>query len=158
MPVPTAAAAAVRDKLQNLLDHLPWDCDLGHLEHDVAAVAHHLGADLDQLVLQGRQRPVLDRLRRRQRVQEVAEVVNQRMKLQTHRVGGERSARQSRPLDRALAFLDPLLSRPALVIERNNPLGRAARVRHDEADARIRSPGCHSTLAITRRGLVQVAA
>ena len=44
MPVPTAAAAAVRDKLQNLLDHLPWDCDLGHLEHDVAAVAHHLGA------------------------------------------------------------------------------------------------------------------
>src|SRR6516164_1279494 len=57
MPVPTAAAAAVRDKLQNLLDHLPWDCDLGHLEHDVAAVAHHLRANLDQLVLQGRQRP-----------------------------------------------------------------------------------------------------
>jgi hypothetical protein len=42
-----------RDNSQNLLDHLPWDCDLGHLEHDVAAVAHHLGADLDQLLLEG---------------------------------------------------------------------------------------------------------
>ena len=37
------------------------------------------------------------------------------MKLEPHRIGGERSARQSRPLDRALAFLDPLLARPALV-------------------------------------------
>jgi len=30
-----------------------------------------------------------------------------------------------------------LFARPALVIERNDPLGRAAHVRHDEADARI---------------------
>jgi hypothetical protein len=58
-------------------------------------------ADLDQLVLQGRQRPVLDRLRRRQRAQEIAEVVGERMKLESYRVGGERSARQSRPLELA---------------------------------------------------------
>ena len=51
----------------NLLEHLPWDGDLGHLEGDVAAVADDLGADLDQLLLQARQRPVLDRLGRRQR-------------------------------------------------------------------------------------------
>src|SRR5262245_7192158 len=36
----------------------------------------------------------------------------ERMKLEPHRVGGERSARQSRPLDRAFALLDPLLARP----------------------------------------------
>ena len=59
------------------------------------------------------------------------------MKLKPHRVCGKRPARQPRPLDRAFAFLDPLLARPALVIERNDPLGRAAHVRHDEADARI---------------------
>src|SRR6516165_2606212 len=59
------------------------------------------------------------------------------MKLEPHRVGGERSARQPRPLDRALALLDPLLACPALVVEDNNALGRAAQVRHDEADARI---------------------
>jgi hypothetical protein len=35
---------------------LPCDGDLGHLEDNIAAVAHHLRADLDQLVLQGRQR------------------------------------------------------------------------------------------------------
>src|SRR6516165_2008812 len=53
-----------RDEPQNLLEHLPCDGDLGHLEDNIAAVAHHLRADLDQLVLQTRQRPVLDRLRR----------------------------------------------------------------------------------------------
>src|SRR6516165_3026527 len=29
-----------RDEPQNLLEHLPWDGDLGHLEGDIAAVAH----------------------------------------------------------------------------------------------------------------------
>src|SRR5450830_2135642 len=47
------------DQPQNLLEHLPWDSDLGHLEDDVTAVAHDLRADLDQLLLQARQRPVL---------------------------------------------------------------------------------------------------
>jgi len=75
------AAAVVRDEPQNLLKHLPCDGDLGHLEDNIAAVAHHLRAVLDQLVLQGRQRPVLDRLRRRQRAQEIAEVVGEGMKL-----------------------------------------------------------------------------
>src|SRR6266446_7859133 len=84
--------------------------------YNIAAVAHHLRADLDQLFLQTRQRPILDRLRRRQRTQEIAEVVGERMKLEPHRIGGERSARQSRPLDRAFALLDLLLARPALVV------------------------------------------
>ena len=91
-----------RDEPQNLLEHLPCDGDLGHLEDNIAAVAHDFRTDLDQLVLQTRQRPVVDRLRRRQRAQEIAEVVGERMKLEPHRIGGERSARQSRPLDRAL--------------------------------------------------------
>src|SRR5262249_40551962 len=50
----------------------------------IAAVAHHLRADLDQLVLQTRQRPILDRLGRRQRPQEIAEIVGERMKLEPH--------------------------------------------------------------------------
>src|SRR5258705_12355515 len=130
-----------RDQPQNLLEHLPRDGDLGHLEDDIAAVADDLRADLDQLFLQTRQRPVHDRLRRRQRAQEIAEVVGERMKLEPYRVGGERSARQSRPLDRAFALLDPLFARPALVVESNDALGRAAHVRHDEADAGIKFSG-----------------
>ena len=41
------------------LEHLPWDGDLGHLEGDIAAVADDLCADLDQLLFEARQRPVL---------------------------------------------------------------------------------------------------
>src|SRR3977135_404343 len=78
-----------RDEPQNLLEHLPWDGDLGHLEGDIAAVADDLGADLDQLLLQACQRPFLNGLRRRQRAQEVAEIVGECMKLEPHRVGGE---------------------------------------------------------------------
>src|SRR5262249_5122768 len=63
------------------------------------------------------------------------------MKLEPYRVGGERSARQSRPLDCAFALLDPLLARPTLVVESNDALGRAAHVRHDEADAGIKFSG-----------------
>ena len=37
--------------------------DLGQPERDVAAMAHHLGADLDQLLVQAGQRPRLRRLR-----------------------------------------------------------------------------------------------
>jgi 2-phospho-L-lactate transferase/gluconeogenesis factor (CofD/UPF0052 family) len=50
--------------------------------NDVAAVAHHLRADLDQLLLQARQRPILDRFRRCQSAQETAEIVGERMKLE----------------------------------------------------------------------------
>src|SRR5262249_28219295 len=45
------------------------------------------------------------------------------------------------PFDRALPFLDPLLARAALVVERDHALGRAAHVRHDEADAGIKFSG-----------------
>jgi hypothetical protein len=34
MPVQAAAAAGVGNEPQNLLEHVPWDGDLGHLELD----------------------------------------------------------------------------------------------------------------------------
>jgi hypothetical protein len=60
------------------------------------------------------------------------------MKLKTYGVGGKRTACQPRPLDRALAFLDPLLARPALVVEGDDSLGRSRQIGDDEADARIK--------------------
>jgi putative transposase len=75
-------------------------------------VADDLRADLDQLFLEARQRPVFDRLRRRQRAQEVAEIVRQRMKLKPDGVGGEGAAGKPRPFDCALALLDPSLLPP----------------------------------------------
>ena len=56
-------------------------------------------------------------------------------------VGRERPARQPCPLDRALAFLDPLFARPALIVEGDDPVGRARQVGDDETDARIKLAG-----------------
>ena len=75
------AAAVVRRSGSRSLGTFAGDSDLGHLECDVTAVADDLCADLDQLLLKARQRPVLIRLRRRQRAQEVAEIVGERMEL-----------------------------------------------------------------------------
>ena len=115
-----------------------WNGDLGHLEGDIAAVADDLRADLDQLLLQARQRPIFDRLRRRQRAQEVAEIVGERVKLKANGVGGERTAGKPRPSNRALALFDPLFAGAAFVVERDDILGRPRHVGDDEADARIK--------------------
>ena len=61
------AAAAAPQSAANLLEHLPWNGDLGHLKGDIAAVADDRCADLDQFLLQARQRPVFYRLGGRQR-------------------------------------------------------------------------------------------
>jgi hypothetical protein len=37
---------------QDFLEHSPWHGDLGQLERDIAAMAHHVGADLDELLAQ----------------------------------------------------------------------------------------------------------
>src|SRR6516164_9027531 len=63
------------------------------------------------------------------------------MKLVANGVGRERPARQPRPLDRALAFLDPLLASAALVVEGDDPLRRSCHVGDDEADTRIKLSG-----------------
>jgi hypothetical protein len=101
-------------------------------------MTNDLRADLDQLFAQRRHRPILDRFRRRQRAQEVAEIVVQRVKLETNRVGGEGTAGKSRPFDRSLALLDPLFARAALVVEGNDILCRSRHVGDDESEAGIK--------------------
>jgi hypothetical protein len=46
------------DQPQDLVEHLPGNSDFGHLEGDAAAMADDLGTDIDQLLLQARQRPI----------------------------------------------------------------------------------------------------
>jgi hypothetical protein len=74
------------------VEYLRGNGDLGHLEGDLAAVAHDFRADLDQLLLQARQRPILDRLGRRQSTKEITEIVGERMKLEPHGISRERPA------------------------------------------------------------------
>ena len=67
--------AAAADQPQDVGKQISRDSDLGHLERDIAPMADDFRADFDELLFQGRHRPVLDRLRRRQCSQEVAEII-----------------------------------------------------------------------------------
>jgi len=119
----------------------PRHRDLGQLERDVAAVADHLGADLDQLGPQRRQRLPRDLVGQRQGAQQVGQVVRERVQLQPHGVGGEAVTREPRPGDRVLAFLDLLLRRAALIIERHHRVGGARHIGDNAADPRIEFAG-----------------
>jgi hypothetical protein len=74
------------DPAQDLREQRPRRRHLCELEHHVAAVTDDPGANLDQLLAQCRERPMLDPLRQGQCAQEVGEVVGQRVKLEPHRV------------------------------------------------------------------------
>jgi hypothetical protein len=91
-PVMDQAVAAVRRSAAKCCEELSRDSDFSHLEGDIAAVAGDLHADLDQLLPQAGQRPVLDRFGCCEGAQEVAEIVGESMKLKSDSVGRERSA------------------------------------------------------------------
>ena len=113
----------LRDEPEEVDEQVSGNGDLGHLEGDVTAMTCDLRADLDEFLLESRHRPVLDRVRRRQRAQEISKIAGQRMKLKSNSVGGERRTIQARPFDRTLALLEPLLKSPALVVEGEDVLG-----------------------------------
>jgi len=156
LPVmPARAAPGAGRSATGFPEQLPPHGDLGHLEGHVAAVTDDLGADLDQLLPQAGQRPRLRGLRHRQRPHEVAQVVGKSMKLKADGIPGEGATRQAGPFDRALALLDVLLASGQVVVEGDDARspGRARLVTMKPTRGQS-SPGCHSTLATTRRGLL----
>ena len=87
------------------------------------------------------QRPVLHRLRQGQRPREVAEVVSQGVKLKPDLVVAEFLARQARPPDGILAFLDMLFRCAPLVVKGHHAFGGSGQVGDDEADPGNQFPG-----------------
>jgi hypothetical protein len=81
-----------RDGGQDFLEQTARYHDLGHLERDGPAVAHDLGADLDQPIAQRRHRSVVHLDRQGQCAEKVGEIVGQRVQLQPDGVGGEAAA------------------------------------------------------------------
>jgi len=63
-----------RDQPQDIREQAARDGNLSHLEGNVAAVADDLCANLDQLLPQAGERPILDRLRRCERAKEVPKI------------------------------------------------------------------------------------
>jgi hypothetical protein len=123
---PHAGAGGARSRA--ISNRMSWNICRGTAtsaicENHIPAMADDLCADPDQLLAQTGQRPWLRRLR--QRPHEIAKVVRQGMKLQANRIGGEGTARQRGPLDRARALFDALLAGAAVVVEGDDPLGRS---------------------------------
>lgn len=112
-----------------------------------------LGPDLDQLLPDRGQRPVLYFLGQRQGTHEVGEVVRRSVKLEPNRVILELSARQPGPLDSVFALLDPLLSRVPVIVEDDDPFGGRLRLVTMKPTRGYSSPECHLTFATTRRFL-----
>ena len=77
---------------QNSPEQVAGHGDFGHLESDVAAVAHDRRADLHQLLPQHRQRPLLHFLRQSQCPHEVGEIIAQDMELKPNGVAVELAA------------------------------------------------------------------
>jgi hypothetical protein len=95
-----------RDPTENLGEQRSRHRHFGQLERDVAAVADDSRTDLDQLLAQGGERPLLDLLRQRWRAQEVGEIVSERVQLEAYSVC--RKAWQDSRVQRS-AFLPTLI-------------------------------------------------
>ena len=80
------------DQPQEVVEHLSRHCDLRHLEHDVAAVADHLGGDLDPASPANSSGTTALLPRASPGSHEVADVVSQCMELKANRVGSEGTA------------------------------------------------------------------
>ncbi len=78
---------------------------------------------------------MLDLLRQRQRAQEVAENLGKRVELHANHIAAKAVAGLTRPVDRVLAFLDPLLGCTPSIVELRHPRSRSRQVGDDEADA-----------------------
>ena len=95
----------------------------------------YLGPDLDELLTQRPQRPLLHRLGQCQTPQEIAEVVGQGEQLKADLIINEIMTRKPRPVQGVLTFLNPLLRCASLVIELDHIAGFPTEIRDYEVDS-----------------------
>ena len=123
-PRTSAVSGRRREPIQHLPEQPPMQVPLGQEQPVLASVPVDPSDRLHQPVLQVCQRPALDSMRQSQPPPQVAQVIGQ-----AYFVRPEAMARQPCPMPRLLAFFDPLLGRPALVVDRTTErLGRVTLV------------------------------
>ena len=97
----SGSSSQIINQAQDFPEQASWDCNLGQLKCDVPAMADNFRTDLDQLLPQRRQRPLLHGIGQRQGTHEVAEVIGglarpSRQKSVAPRVGAWIETRQTR--------------------------------------------------------------
>src|SRR5574337_501946 len=105
------------DAPEDLLKEAPRQMTFGKLEDKVPGMPDEAPAGLEHPLLEARQGPTVNGTGQDQPAQEIAEIVGDDPEKQPHLIGPEAVAREPGPVGGFLAFLDPLLCRPALVVE-----------------------------------------
>src|SRR5215475_1793755 len=117
-------------------------------------------AGLEEPLLETRQRPTLNGGGQDEPSQQIAKIVGDHPEEEPHLVGPEAVAREARPMGGFLALLDPLLGRPALIVEADDGSVRTGQGGHDEAHPReefsemMLDLGDHPPRSVPRRGLI----
>src|SRR5262245_39543836 len=124
------------DARENLAQQGRCQVAFGKLQGEVPGMPNEASAGLEEPLLQTCQRPVPDRSRQSQPTQEIAEVVGDDREEQPDLVGPEAVTGEARPVSRSLALLDPLLGRPALIVEADDGPVRSRQGGDDEAHPR----------------------
>ena len=137
---------------------------LGQLRDEVSGVPNEAATGLEQALLETRERPTLDGERQDEPAQQIAEVVGDDPDQQADLVSPEAVAGEAGPVGGFLAFLDPLLGRPALVVEADDRSVRPCERGDDEAHPREEFPevmldlGDHASRSASGGGLIPEAA
>src|SRR5207245_2064615 len=128
------------DACEDLAKEGPCQVAFGELQGEVPGMSDQPPAGFEQPLLETREGPVLDGDRQDQPTQQIAEVVGDDAEQQTNLVSPEAVTGEARPVSRGLALLDPLLGRPALVVEADDGSVRPGQAGDDEADPREQLP------------------
>ena len=98
-------------------------------------MADHLGSDLNQLLTQCSERPLLHRLGQYQSPQKITKVVTQSKELKSDLIIHKIVAGKPCPVQGVLTFLDPLLRCASFVIELHDIARFPPKVRDYEVDS-----------------------
>jgi len=105
----------------------------GKREYEVPGVPNEAPAGFEEPLLETGQGPASDGERQDEPAEQIAQVVRDHPEEQPHLIGPEPVTGEAGPVGRGLAFLDPLLGRPALVVEADDCSVRPHRRGDDEA-------------------------
>ncbi len=152
------------DASENLPKEGPRQVAFGQLQEEVPGMPNEAPAGLEEPLLETRQRPGLDGEGQDQPAQEIAEVVGDNPEEQADLIGPEPVTGEPGPVGGGFALLDPLLRRPAPVVEEDDGAVRASQGRDDKTHARkefaevMLNLGDHSSRSVPGGGLILEAA
>ena len=114
------------DAAENLPKETPCQGAFGELQDEVPGMPNQAAAGLEQPLLQARQRPTLNGQGQDEPAQKIAQIVGDDPEKQPDLIGPKAVAREPGPVGGLFALLDPLLRRPALVVEMDDGFLRSS--------------------------------